>query len=46
MPLYKGDHEASEDNVHENSAIGPSAPSFPSMDHVTGYENVDCDGGK
>ena len=35
---------------HENSAVGPAAPSFPpvsSMDHqVTGYEDVDSEGGE
>ena len=43
----KGDHDVSEE--HEDSAAGPSEPSYPpvsSMDHVTGYENVDSEGGK
>ena len=46
-PLYEGDHQVSD--KHENSTAGPSAPSFPpvsSMDHVTGYENVDSEGGE
>ena len=45
-PQYKSDDDAPE---HENSAVGPAAPSFPpvsSMDQVAGYEDVDSEGGE
>ena len=46
LPAYKG--EMPDEDVHENNAKGPNAPSAPpisSMDRVAGYESVNFEGG-